>query len=319
MTKIQDRAAVQHTRRQGGQRSLLLGLCAVCAVLLAPWLNAQELVPRAYWPAPVGTNVIVLGYQHSSGDVVVDPSLPVTGVDSSIDYFQASYVHSFALAGRTATGSITQAVADGTTDGVFEAQPFSRRTVGAGDTVARLAVNIAGAPAMDRREFSELRRNPRTIVGASLTVSAPTGQYNEDRVINLGTNRWTIQPALGVIYPLSPSLLLEFESGVRFFQDNDEFLGVTRQQDPVLSAQVHLIKRFRPGFWAALDANFYAGGRTRVDGDRNRDLQRNSRFGGTLVYPIMPGHAVRLGMSIGTVTETGGDYDLVSLAWIHAF
>jgi hypothetical protein len=291
----------------------------VAALLAASAADAQELVPRAYWPSPVGTNVVVLGYQHSGGDVVVDPSLPVTGVDSSIDYLQLSYLHTFDLGGRTATASIIQAVADGTTDGVFQGEAFSRRTVGATDTIGRLAVNIVGAPAMDREAFVAMTRDPQMIVGASVTVSAPTGQYDDDRVLNLGTNRWTVQPALGLIYPLSNTLLFEFETGLRFFQDNDEFLGQTREQDPVLSTQVHLIKRLSPGFWAALDANFYWGGRTRVDGERNQDLQRNSRFGGTVVYPFAPGHALRFGMSVGTVTETGGDYDLVSLAWIHAF
>jgi hypothetical protein len=298
------------------------GFCwvgTVAALLAASTIHAQELVPRAYWPSPVGTNVVVLSYQYSGGDVVVDPSLPVTGVDSSIDYLQLSYLHSFALAGRTATASIIQAVADGTTQGFFQGQAFTRRTVGASDTIGRLAVNIAGAPAMDREAFVAMTRDPEMIVGASLTVSAPTGQYDDDRVLNLGTNRWTVQPALGLIYPLTNTLLLEFETGVRFFQDNDDFLGQTREQDPVFSTQVHLIKNLRPGFWVALDANFYHGGRTRVDGERNRDLQRNSRFGATLVYPLAKGHALRFGASVGTVTETGGDYDLLSVAWIHAF
>lgn len=301
--------------RIGG--SVWLGVIAALYPAFAP--HAQELVPRAYWPSPVGTNVLVLSYQYSGGDVVVDPSLPVTGVDSSIDYLQLSYLRTFDLAGRTATASISQALADGTTDGIFQGASFSRRTVGAADTVGRLAVNIAGAPAMDREAFVAMTRDPEAIFGASVTVSAPTGQYDDDRVLNLGTNRWTVQPALGLIYPLSNTLLFEVETGLRFFQDNDDFLGQTREQDPVFSTQIHLIKRLRPGFWAALDANYYHGGRTRVDGERNRDLQRNSRFGATLVYPFAPGQALRFGMSVGTVTETGGDYDLFSVSWIHAF
>ena len=288
-------------------------------VLTAASCGAQELVPRAYWPSPVGTNVLVLGYQHSSGDIVVDQSLPVVGVDSSIDYGQVSYQRTLGVLGRTATVSVAQAWADGDTQGLLRGEPFERRTVGALDTVGRFAINLAGAPAMDRQAFGELRQNPRPIVGASVTVSAPSGAYDPERVINLGGNRWAVKPALGGVLPLGSAWMLEGEVAAWVFQDNDDFLGDTRKQDPVLAFQLHLVKRFRPGFWAALDANFYTGGRTRVGGEENSDLQRNSRFGATLVYPLAPGHALRLSLSTGTVTENGGDYNLLGLAWIHLF
>ena len=109
------------------------------------------------------------------------------------------------------------------------------------------------------------------------------------------------------------------EAAVWFFQDNDDFVGRTREQDPVANFQVHLIRRFRPGFWASLDANYYVGGRTRIDGERNADLQRNSRFGATVVYPFARAQALRLSASTGTVTETGGDFELFSVSWIRAF
>jgi hypothetical protein len=296
--------------------------CAACLalVLLAALpVTAQELAPRAFWPAPVGTDVLVFGYQKSSGDIVVDQSLPVTGVDSDIDYLQLSYQRSLGLFGRSASVQVGQAFADGTTRGIVEGEAVTRRTVGPLDTTVRLAVNLLGAPAMDGAAFTAMRRNPRTLVGVSLTASAPTGEYDPERVINLGTNRWSLKPSLGIIKPLGGGFLLETELSMWWFQDNDNFVGEVREQDPVFAAQVHLVKRFRPGFWGALDANFYAGGRTRVGGSENADLQRNSRFGATLVYPLAPGHALRASASVGTVTETGGDFDLFSLAWIHAF
>lgn len=288
-------------------------------MLLATTVSAQELVPRAFWPSPVGTNVLSLSYQHSQGDIIVDQSLPVTGVDSSIDYLQLSYQRTFDFAGRTANFSAIQLASDGTTTGNADGEQLTRRTVGMGDTILRWAVNLSGAPAMDREGFAALRANPKPIIGASLSVTAPTGEYDKDRIINLGGNRWSVKPGLGLIYPLNSSWLLETEVSVAFFQDNDDFVGNTREQEPIVNGQLHLVKRFSPGFWAALDANYYVGGRTRVDGSRNKDLQRNSRFGATLVYPLAPGHALRLSGSKGTVTESGGDYDLFSVSWIHAF
>ncbi|WP_439107144.1 transporter [Congregibacter sp.] len=289
----------------------LLGLSTV--------VQAQELVPRAFWPTPVGTNVVSLSYQHSRGDIIVDQSLPVTGVDSSIDYLQFSYQRTLDVAGRTANVSLVQLVSDGKTQGMVDDEPITRRTVGMGDTTVRFAFNLAGAPAMDLEAFAAMRANPKPIVGISLSVTAPTGDYDRDRVINLGGNRWAIKPGLGVIYPLNSDWLLEGELSTTFFQDNDDFLGSTREQEPITNAQLHLIRRFSRGFWAALDANFYVGGRTRIEGSRNQDLQRNSRLGATLVFPLAQGHTLRLSTSTGTVTRSGGDYDLFSLSWIHAF
>jgi hypothetical protein len=296
---------------------------ALSGLLALPFMVAtaqgQQLTPRAFWPTPVGTDVLVIGYQRSTGDIVVDQSLPLTGVDSTIDGLQLSYQHTFDWSGRTGTVQVAQSFADGTTSGFLDGDPRSRRTVGAGDVVGRVAVNLIGAPAMSATEFRDRMRDPNTLLGVSLSVSLPTGEYDADRLINLGTNRITVRPALGVIHPLQPGLYLEGELGVWWFEDNDEFLGQTREQAPVFDAQVHLVKRFKPGFWGSLDANYYVGGRTRIDGERNRDLQRNSRFGATLVYPLTVSDALRVSTSFGTVTETGGDFDLFSLAWVRVF
>jgi hypothetical protein len=295
----------------------LAGILA--ALFTVATAQGQQLTPRAFWPTPVGTDVLAIGYQRSTGDIVVDQSLPISGVDSTIDGLQISYQHTFGWSGRTGTLQIAQSFADGTTSGFVEGDPRTRRTVGAGDVVGRVAVNLTGAPAMNAMEFRERMRDPKTLVGASLSVSLPTGEYDADRLINLGTNRISVRPAIGVIHPLKPGLYLEGEFGVWWFEDNDEFLGQTREQAPVFDAQLHLVKRFKPGFWAALDANYYTGGRTRIDGERNRDLQRNSRFGATLVYPVAAGNALRFSTSFGTVTETGGDFDLFSVAWVQVF
>jgi hypothetical protein len=285
--------------------------------LMCSAASAQELAPRAYWPTPNGTNVFVLSYQHSSGDIVVDPSLPVTGVDSDIDYLQLSYQRTFSLRDRTATLQMSLPFSRGTTQGFVDGQFRRRDTSGMGDVRMRFAINLKGAPSMDVTGFQALRKNPETIVGASLLVQAPTGGYEPDKLINEGSNRWSIKPAVGVIWPFHPTWLLEFEIGAWLFGDNDEFLGETRKQDPVLSTEIHLVKRFHPGFWASLDANFYVGGRTSVGTDTQANLQRNSRVGATLVFPIRGKHALRASVSTGAVTESGGDYELLNLSYLY--
>ncbi len=296
----------------------------LCLALLAIsfWstaAHAQELAPRAYWPAPKGTNVLVFGYQYSTGDIVADPSLPITGVDSKINFAHLTYQHTLSLFGRTANLQFNVPYTWGSTEGFAEGEFRNRHISAMADARIRLSVNLRGAPTMDLAGFQALRAKPRTIIGASVLVQAPTGGYEPDKLINAGTNRWAVKPALGVIWPVLPTWLVEFELGVWIFGDNDNFLGTTRQQDPILSSEFHLVKRIRPGFWASLDVNYYVGGRTTVDQAHRADLQRNSRIGGTLVFPFKGRQAIRVGFSTGIVTKSGGDFESFSLSYVYAW
>jgi hypothetical protein len=280
---------------------------------------AQELTPRAYWPAPNGTNLIAAGYQYTTGDIVTDPSLPITGVDSRIHYAIMTYQRTFSLLARTANFQFNLPYTRGSTEGFAEGE-FRRRDISAmGDARIRLTVNLRGSPSMDAKGFQALRASPRTIVGASILVQAPTGGYESDKVINAGTNRWAVKPALGVIWPMKPTWLLELELGTWFFGDNDDYLGTTREQEPILSFEVHLVKRIRPGFWASLDANLYGGGRTTVGVEERADLQRNSRIGATLLFPLKRRHAIRFAYSAGIVTESGGDFQNINVSYLFAW
>lgn len=307
--------------RRCHRRRRYLFFCALgTAVLWCPAAPGQELSPRAYWPAPRGTNVLVAGYQYSTGDVVTDASLPLTGVDAKIDYAQITYQHTLSLFGRTANVQLNLPYTQGTVEGFVEGEFRDRQLSAAADTRMRLSINLRGAPSMDGAAFQALRANPRPIVGASVLVQAPTGGYDPDRLINTGTNRWAVKPALGVIWPARPTLLLEFEVGVWAFGDNDDFfMDTTRQQDEVFSAEFHLVKRIRPGFWASLDVNYYSGGRTTVDDERRPDRLKNSRLGGTVVFPFKRQHALRASLSTGIVTESGGDFENFSLSYIYAW
>ena len=291
----------------------------MAAAFLCGPVAAQELVPRAYWPTPDGTSVGLVSYQKSTGDIVTDPSLPVVGVESDIEFLQLSYQKTFSLRGRTATIQLGLPYSRGDTKGFVDDVFRERHVSGIADTRVRLAVNLLGAPTMDAAGFQALRREPRPIVGVSVLVQVPTGDYESDKVINIGTNRWSIKPAIGVILPIRPTWLFEFEVGGWFFGDNDDFLGETREQKPILSTEFHLIQRIRPGFWASLDANFYVGGRTRIGDAYSDDLQRNSRVGATVVVPIRRGHALRGSFSTGAVTKSGGDFNMYSLSYIRVW
>ncbi len=302
-------------------RPLLLCLIVVLSAF-GIWSHAvvaQELAPRAYWPAPDGTNVLVVGYQYSVGDVVTDPSLPIAGVESKTNFAQVTYQRTVNLFGRTTNMQFNLPYSRGLTEGFVDGEFRNRRISAIADARVRLSINLRGAPTMDADGFQALRAKPRTIVGASLMIQAPTGGYEPDKLINAGTNRWAVKPALGVIWPVRPNWLLEFELGAWFYSDNDNFQQRTRQQDPILSTEFHLVKRIRPGFWASLDLNYYVGGRTTVDNVEQFDLQRNSRIGATVVFPFKKRHAIRASLSTGIITESGGDFESFSLNYAYAW
>jgi hypothetical protein len=285
-------------------------------VLVNP-ATAQELSPRAYWPTPVGTKLLVAGYQFASGDVVTDPSLPVTGVDSRIHTGLIAYQQTFGVAGRTSNLQVEMPYTSGTTTGQYLGRDARADVSGAGDLALTFAINLFGAPAMDRAAFREFLGAPEPVLGVSLKLVAPTGEYDPDKLINIGTNRWAVRLQFGYIQPLTPKWLLEASVGAWFFEDNDEFLGETRKQDPIGALNVHVVRRFRPGFWASLDLNYYVGGHTTVGDDRNADLQRNSRMGLSVAYPFRRRHVVKLGISEGVVTESGGDFRTITFNYVY--
>ena len=298
---------------------LCLGVALPAISFWSTVAHAQELAPRAYWPAPKGTNVLVFGYQYSTGDIVTDPSLPITGVDSKINFAHLTYQHTLSLFGRTANLQFNLPYTWGSTEGFAEGEIRNRHISAMADARIRLSVNLRGAPTMDLVGFQALRAKPRTIIGASVLVQAPTGGYEPDKLINAGTNRWAVKPAIGVIWPVRPTWLVEFSVGVWIFGDNDNFLGTTRQQDPILSGEFHLVKRIRPGFWVSLDVNHYVGGRTTVDPILRADLQRSSRIGGTVLFPFKGRYAIRASFSTGIVTKSGGDFESFSLSYVYAW
>ena len=303
------------TQRPAGW--ICLALVLICASSASVDALAQDLTPRTYWPAPKGTKLLLFGYAHQTGDIVTDPSIPITGVDSKIDSGVLAYQQTIDLFGRTGNLQFEVPYVDGTTTGMVSDEPGRRDVRGFGDISATLTINLLGAPSMSPLEFQALRQSPRPILGASIKIVAPTGEYETDKLINIGTNRWAVRFRFGYIRPLAPRWLLETSAGVWFFQDNDEFLGETRKQDPIGALNIHLVRRFKPGFWASLDLNYYVGGHTTVGAERRADLQRNSRIGLSLAYPFMRKHAIKLGISEGVVTESGGDFRTITLNYVY--
>lgn len=302
----------------GARRTLALAaywlLLAVMG-LVPTALPAQELAPRAYWPAPVGTKILGIGYSYSSGEILLDPAVPIDDLDADTQALSGSFVYFFALAGRTSSLQVDFPVADSRFEGTVEGEPGKINLLGTADLKVRFAVNLLGAPAMTRDEFQDFRDDSGGVLGASIRVQAPTGEYSSDRVANLGTSRWAFKPELGYLYKLAERWTFDAAFGAWFYGDNSNFLGLELEQEPLVSAEIHLVRRLRQGVWGSIDLNAFKGGRTTVDGETKDNRQKNSRIGITLVYPAARHHVFKLAVSTGLATESGGDYDVVLVAY----
>lgn len=290
------------------------GLALAVAVLaLGTPAAAQELEPRLYSNVPVGMNFAIAGYAYSRGGVAVDPSAPLTDADITVHTAVFAYARALDIAGMSSKFDITLPYSWLSGSALYQGEPSDREVTGLADPRLRFAVNFYGAPALSVPEFSAYRQD--LIVGASLQVTAPAGQYDSDKLVNIGTNRWSFKPELGLSKALG-RWTLELMAAGTWYSDNDDLLGGgTLAQDPIYSMQAHATRNLGPHSWVAIDAVYYTGGRSTLDGVARDDLQSNTRFGATYVYAVDRHHSLKLNASSGVSTRTGSDFDTVAIAW----
>jgi len=280
-------------------------------------VSGQEMEARAYSRSPVGANIALITYSYQTGDVLFDAALPLTDVSANINGAVVGYGRTFNLGGRQATASMALPYVWGTVRGtVFEQQQEVTRS-GLGDLRLRVAANIIGSPALTPREFAT--RKPTTVLGASLSIVAPTGQYDPRRLVNLGSNRWAFKPELGLSHPVG-DWTLELIGGVWLFTDNDDFLGGSlREQKPLASFQGHVIYTIRPRMWVSGSGTYYTGGRTVLNGRLNADLQNNSRVGATFSYPITQNQSIKVAWAKGVLSRIGGSLNTISVGYQYTW
>ena len=295
-------------------------VAATLAVLMMPLCaSAQELEPGAYWPIPSGLNIATAVNSFNWGDLAFDPSAPIDEASAAINTTALAFTRAFSLGGRSANAGLVLPVIGGHLEGRYLGLPAETGRFGLGDPRLRFAINLYGAPAMTPRAFASYRQ--QGIVGVSVTVAPPLGQYDSSKLINLGTHRWSFKPELGVSRAFG-RWVVEGMAGIWLFTDNTEFLGGrTREQDPITATQVHLTYKFTRAMWLAADANYFTGGQTTIGGQPNLDLQRNSRVGATFSSSVARGQAIRMSVSRGAYTTIGADFVSIAVgynyAWVH--
>jgi hypothetical protein len=297
--------------RRGLPAWLLAGLFPVIAA-------AQELEPRAYSPSPTGTTFVVVAATHSWGSVFTDPAAPLTDVDADVGVLGLGVGHSFALLKRSVLVLGLVPIAWGEASGNIgeDRRTASRR--GLADPRVKLSMILWGSKPMTRAEFAQRTRTP--IVGTSITVVPPVGQYDATKLVNIGSNRWSVKPEVGLSVPAG-RWTIDAYAGVWLFTDNDSYFPSSglREQDPVVALQGHVSYTLGRRAWIAMNATWYGGGRVTLDQVNSAEPYRNTRLGATWAIPFGSNQSLKFAYSAGAATRIGADFRTLSGAWQIAF
>ena len=298
-------------RTRGGVRRLAAAGVLACVAAGAP-AHAQSIEPRAYSPAPVGVNFLVLAYAGSRGGLPTDTSTPLRDPRLEVQGPILGYARTFGLLGRLAKFDAILPAGRLSGSATYQGQPVQREVQGLLDPLVRVSVNLAGMPALTPEEFRSFRQD--LIVGASLQVSLPLGQYDNTRLVNLSANRWAFHPEIGLSQAMG-RWVLELGAGSILYTTNEDFFGgQQRHQDPIYTARANVIYNFRAGPWMSVDTSWFTGGETTLNGRPENNLQRNWRLGTTFAFPLDASMSFKLNASRGVSARTGNNIDLLGIA-----
>jgi len=286
--------------------ALAFGLVATTRPALS-----QELEPRSYSASPIDANFAVGIFSNSTGTVPLDPSLPLSDVRPAINTVILSFSHTFRLGQRTANWAASVPYLGGHVSSVIYGQPQAISRFGFADFRARFGLNLLGQ-ALTPAQFAV--RKPGTTLGLSVTVIAPTGTYDRTQFVNIGSNRWTFKPEIGVEQPMG-KWFADLSAGLWVFGENNGYLGgQSLRQAPLDIFQFHAGYNFRQNQWLAVDANYYAGGATSVNGGTAINTLANSRYGLTFSQPIGSGLSAKASWSHWLSGRYGQNFSTAALA-----
>ena len=249
--------------------TLIVFVCVTC--------RAQDLSPRAYIITPIHSNAVVLTYSFRRG-IVINPTLPVNDASGTLDSFIFSYFRTFSFFGRSANVTVSLPYTVGNFRANVEGVPTKVYRSGLVDSAFRFSVNLHGGPAMDVGDFIPWKQ--KLIVGVSMTIIPPTGQY--DPMLLPGKN--------------------------------------TQLQNPLGALQAHLSYDIRPRLWLSADANYFYGGSTNFNGVKSLGTRiGNSKIGVTASVPLYKNQSLKFSYSYAAIARVGGNYHDIAVGWQYSW
>jgi len=285
-------------------------------------LFSQDVEPRRWNSLPLGTNAIGGGYAFTFGDTNFDPILEAEDVTIEFNSFIVSYVRPFKLANKLARIDVLLPYTIAKWEGLLSGNPAKVKRNGLSDPRIRLSMNLIGSPPSGPKELQEyLVAHPiNTTVGVSVAIRLPIGQYYDDKLLNLGDNQFKIVPQIGIVHNRG-KWSYEFTASGIFYTKNNDFLNVNeKKQDPTLGLQAHIIRKFKPGYWASISSAYGLTGQSIINSepisDERIDIIGSLAFG----FPVAKMQGMKIAYFLSdTMTDIGANTNTFALGWSILF
>ena len=291
---------------------LILSFCCINSVY------SQDVEPRRWSALPLEAKFIGAGYGYTAGDVSFDPLLQVENATIEVNSLLGAYIRPLKIGTKLARIDIRVPFAFVHYDGLLNGEDATLNRTGFLDPRLRLSVNLLGPPALNLKELQQyFAEHPvNTTFGVSLAITVPLGQYFDEKLINLGQNRFIFHPQLGLLhnwgrwsYELTGSIYV-------FTNNNNYFGGGSRKQDPIFALQTHLIKRFPSRFWGSVSLALGHGGKSIVNKIPKSDTRTNFIGALTVGFPLMKRQHVKVVyLYTKPLADFGPDIDSIILGW----
>ncbi len=274
---------------------------------------SQELEPRAINNLPVGTNFLIGGYGFANGNLLLDPAIPIDDLNSNIHTGFAAYVRSINLFGLSAKVDAVIPYVLGDWEGDINGVEGFRSENGFGDLRLRFSFNFLGSKAMNVSDFANYK--PENVSGISVQIIAPTGDYDPNELINIGSNRWAFKTQWGFARNIN-KWVVESYIGMWIFTNNSNFLnGNELSQKPLYTFKVHIIRELQKKMWLALNLGYGIGGKTELNGSPRDTEISTARLGLIYALPLAKRHTLKLAYISGFRFKKGSDFDAISLSY----
>jgi hypothetical protein len=290
----------------------MLAMCALCAS------QALAQVPaRFYWKSLSDANAVplILNYVSGNTNPFNPANTPTAGAD--IDAFLATpgYARTFSLFDRAAMAALLLPMGHISGEITVAGRTFKQSANGWGDPMLEFTFNILGPPAQ-KNIPDVLRYEPGFSVDLLADLAIPIGKYDSDQPLNLGQNRWYGRVGAPIVWQLGSWVpgrrtTLEFLPSVWFFSTNDDYVGQTLKTDPKFQLDAHLTRDFTERFWGSLDAAWYYGGKSSINGVAGEKLN-NLGVGLTLGYQINDNLQLTFGYKTTVNDKGSGDLRMSS-------
>jgi hypothetical protein len=278
-----------------GLRRQLHKLVVLVGALLAMTLSTETAHaqagdgPRAWHPAPINLNILSLVGIYSNGNNAFESGAGArhaAGLALQSPVGMALYNRIY----RFPTGQMANfgfGLSYGSVQG--ELRPFNLKTnrIGFGDAFIVNTIGLIGMPALTAQEFATF--TPSFTMSLLTMATLPTGTYNKNNVLNIGSNRWTgrIGVPMSYFFDYGPgrTTSLDLLPSVTFYTRDD---AKATTQKPYFRLEAHLTRDITPTIWVSIDSIYSFGGETSVAGVSQNDRKASLSLGGSLGVKLTP-------------------------------